>query len=460
MTTPRPWWHSASFYHIYPLGYCGAPPVNDGISEPVPRIHTITEQLDPIASLGFSALYLGPVFESHQHGYDTIDYFKVDRRLGTNADLADLVRAAHDRGIHVVLDGVFNHVGRGFWAFADLRAQGRDSEYQKWFKDINFEGNNRFGDGFTYKGWEGVEDLVSLNHAHAPVRDHLFAAVEHMIQTYDIDGLRLDVAYLLPGIFLDKLSRQARSHKNPFWLMGEIIHGNYAAMMKEGRLDSVTNYECYKGLWSSFKDRNLFEIGHSLHRLFGEGGILTPHLATGKLPYNFADNHDVDRVAESLQKDEHLFPLYALLWTIPGIPSVYYGSEYGIWGSKATGDLGLRPAWSRVEHRIPDLREFIGKLNQVRCRSQALRTGGYRQIAIESAMLVFERYLANERVLVGINADPHPVEITLPSEMTGSYRCLFSEESLYLDPGSKLMIPAYGCRVIQLWNSIGVSQSA
>lgn len=449
MTNSGQWWHRASFYHIYPLGYCGAPLLNDGVSAPTPRLHTLTAGLEQMASLGCSALYLGPVFESHSHGYDTIDYFIVDRRLGTNADLIQLVQAAHNRGIRVVLDGVFNHVGRGFWAFIDLRNQGRDSQYLSWFKGINFENDNRFGDGFSYRGWEGVDDLVSLNHACPAVREHLFAAVEQMIRTYDIDGLRLDVAYLLPRLFLDQLSRHARACKASFWLMGEIIHGDYPAMLRAGRLDSITNYECYKGLWSSFNDRNLFEIAHSLNRLFGKNGVLTPHCAAGKLPYNFADNHDVDRVTESLQQDHHLFPLYGLLWTMPGIPSIYYGSEYGVRGTKAAGDQALRPPWDSLEPRIPGLCSFIRELNQVRSRSQALRQGGYRQVALESAVLVFERFLSDERVLVGINADPTEVEVSLTPGDVGDYICLFSEEVFHFKSRPTLEIPGYGCRILQ-----------
>lgn len=452
------WWEYATFYAIYPLGYCGAPAVNDRVCAPTPRIRRVTDDLDRISGLGFNALYLGPIFESGSHGYDTRDYFQVDRRLGTNDDVARLVAAAHDRGIRVVLDAVYNHVGRGFEPFERLRAEGPASPYRDWFHGVDFDRDNRFGDGFVYEGWEGVEELVALNHECPAARAHLLAAARHAFERYGIDGLRLDVAYSLPEDFLDELGREVRSVRPDAWLLGEVIHGDYASYLRPDRLDSITNYECYKGLWSSFNDRNLHEIGHSLRRLFGEEGLLRPALKTGRLPYSFADNHDVDRLASRLDEPLHAFPLYGLLWTMPGLPSVYYGSEYAARGRKEDGDAALRPAMSELRRDRSDLARFIGELNAVRAASAALRAGLYEQLAVESAAIVFRRSVAGESVVVAVNADPDPATVALPPSATGSYECLFGGGRVELGSAAaagatavepEIEIPARGVRLLR-----------
>lgn len=455
MTTETPHWsHSATFYSIYPLGACEAPSTNDG-GEPVKRIHALTQDVDRVRELGFNALYLGPVFESDSHGYDTRDYFSVDRRLGTDEDLAALVSAAHERDMHVVLDGVYNHTGRGFWAFERLREQGPGSEYAGWFAGVDFSGDNRFGDRFVYNGWEGVEELVSLNHANPAVREHLIAAALHAADRYRIDGIRLDVAYSLPLDFLRELSSRLHEHHPDFWLLGEVIHGDYAEFLSPGRLQSVTNYECYKGLWSSFNDANMHEIAHSLSRLFGEGGLLTEALRRGLLPFGFADNHDVSRLASTLTCMEHIYPLYGLLWSMPGIPSVYYGSEYGIPGRKDQGDDALRPSLTSVHEystgeTASAIAAFIGTLNQVRSRSAALRTGAYRQVHVAGTSLTFERFTHDEQVLVAVSADADPLTIDLPSEYADSYTCLFSDQQIAITAERPVLdIPANGVRLLR-----------
>jgi glycosidase len=447
------WWREATFYSIYPLGYCGAPRANDAVSEPVPRIRRIITDLHRIASLGFTGLYLSPVFESGSHGYDTHDYFTLDRRLGTDDDLAALVDAAHERNIRVVLDGVYNHVGRGFWAFQRLREEGTGSEYRRWFHGVDFGHDNRFGDGFVYHGWEGVDELVALNHSEPAVREHLIEAAEHAIDRYNIDGLRLDVAYSLPFDFLEELSGRVRERRGDFRLVGEVIHGDYAAFVQEGRLQSVTNYECYKGLWSSFNDRNMHEIAHSLNRLFGSGGLLSDALEAGRLPYNFVDNHDVSRIASTLERRHHIYPLHALLFTMPGVPSVYYGSEYALPGHKEQGDDALRPDRDAIDAAQRDgdrrLAGYVRELNAVRASSEALKRGGYRQLAVDNGSLVFERSADGESVVVAVNADPDPTTVSLPASVAGSYRCLFSGQSVRIDrERPTLDVPSYGARVI------------
>ena len=309
------WIEDAFFYHVYPLGYCGAPARNDFTSPPQPRLEELTRRLDSIASLGVNALFLGPVFESASHGYDTVDHRTVDRRLGTNADLARLSREARARGIRLVLDGVFNHVGRDHAWFRRLRAEGQASACAGFFKGIDFTRASPAGDPFSYECWNGHASLPSLQLSHPQVRGELLGAVQSWIDEYDIDGLRLDAADCVDLDFQAELAAACRARKPGFWLMGEIIHGDYRRWAGGGPLDSVTNYECWKGLWSSLKDANYFEIAWALKRQFGEAGIYRDLRL-----YSFADNHDVDRAASLLPGPGSSIPSTACSSRCPASP--------------------------------------------------------------------------------------------------------------------------------------------
>ncbi len=408
-----------TFYHVYPLGAAGAPRRNDFSSPPGGGLKAIAAALPRLAREGYDALYIGPLFESTAHGYDTLDYRWVDRRLGTNEDLKALVQEAHSLGIAVVLDAVLNHVGRHFFAFRDLRERGQDSPYRGWFKGVDFSRNSPLGDPFAYEGWSGHYDLVKLDTEHPEVRSHLFDAVRQWIEEFGIDGLRLDAADVLSPSFMDALSAFTASLKGDFWLMGEVVHGDYRTWAARGRLDSVTNYELYKGLWSSFKDRNFFEIAWSLNRQFGPEGLYRDIDL-----YNFADNHDVDRVASLLPRREHLFPLYGILFTVPGVPSVYYGSEWGIGGRRsATSDSELRPALDIAAERSPgdaggDLAAAIARFIRLRREIPALRLGGYRQLHVSSEQLAYAREYTDaegrvSRAVVAVNAAETAQPLTL-----------------------------------------------
>ena len=405
------WAHDAVFYHIYPLGLCDAPPRNDFSAAAQPRLERIHAWIPHLRELGINALYLGPLFESTAHGYDTADYYQVDRRLGTRETLARLVAELHANGVRVILDGVFNHVGRDFWAFRDVRANGPRSPYAGWFQGLNFGGRSPRGDPFTYETWAGYYELVKLNLRNPEARQHLLDAVRHWIQDYDIDGLRLDVADALDLDFQKELARFARGLRPDFWLLGEVINGDYRRWVNPETLDSVTNYECYKGLFSSLASRNYFEIAYALNRQFGADGIYR-----GLPLYNFVDNHDVNRVASSLANPRHLYPLYCLLFTMPGVPSIYYGSEWGLEGKRTPhSDAALRPQLNlaRLGQTAPhpNLPADIRRLIRVRQASPALRRGDYRQIHVSFEQLGFARQAEGETVIVLVNAAEKPVSL-------------------------------------------------
>ncbi len=395
------WAEEAVFYQIYPLGFCGASFENDGVCNK--NITSVIDWIPHLKKLGINAIYFSPIFESDTHGYNTRDYTLIDKRLGTNEDFAKVCKELHANGIKVVLDGVFNHVGRGFWAFEDVLKNREGSPYVSWFDRIAFDGNSNYNDGLWYEGWEGNFDLVKLNLRNEDVINHIFDAIRGWVNEFDIDGLRLDVAYCLDHDFIRRLRDLANNIKPEFYLIGETLHGDYNMIMNDGMLHSVTNYECYKGLYSSFNSMNMFEIIHSLKRQFDRDPWC---LYTGKHLLSFVDNHDVTRVASILNNENHLPLIYALCFGMPGIPCVYYGSEWGFKARKEDGDPALRPCFDKPEWN--DLSDWISKLSNAVTSTKALSYGMFDSIVLTNQQCAFLRSCDDERILVCINADENP----------------------------------------------------
>jgi len=423
-------WTDRIFYHIYPIGMCGAPKQNDFCSPAGNGLLSLVKHIPRLLSLGINALYIGPLFESSSHGYDTVDYYHVDRRLGNNNDLKELTGILHENGISVILDGVFNHTGRDFFAFKDVKEKRENSQYSNWYFNINFSQNNEYNDGFTYEGWAGHKSLVKLNLDCRDVRDHLLGAVKYWIKEFDIDGLRLDAANVISIDFLKELSSFSKNLKKTFWLMGEIVAGDYRSLAHEGCLDSATNYELYNSLWSCFHNQNIYELAWTLKREFSDGGLY-PDLTL----YNFADNHDVNRVASSLNDQANLFPLYGALFCSPGIPSIYYGSEYGIYGKRNNhNDYDLRPAWEDAwtQSNIgKDLFKEICRFSKLRRESEALKNGKFCELLVSyEQIFAFSRETNNEIIIVTINATQKKKECMLYNEKIGNSEWidLLSEE--------------------------------
>lgn len=396
------WSYETVFYQIYPMGFTGAPFENDGIL--TPRIRKVMDWIPHLQKLHVGAVYFSPVFESDTHGYNTRDYQKIDVRLGTNEDFKEVCDALHKAGIRVLLDGVFNHVGRGFFGFQDVLKNRESSPYKDWFY-INFGGNDGYNDGLWYEGWEGHYDLVKLNLRNPAVCDYLLDSVKMWIDTFGIDGLRLDVAYLVDRDFLRRLRRETAAWKEDFILIGEMIGGDYNQIMGDDMCHSVTNYECYKGLYSSLNSMNLFELVHSLMRQFGPEPWT---LYRGRHLLNFADNHDVTRLASILTNPAHLPLAYTLLFGMPGMPILYYGSEWGVKAHKSEGDPALRPCFEKPEWNA--LTDHIAGCAKAFSSSKALQYGEFKSLVLTNRQCVFERRLSDgsERVLVAVNADENP----------------------------------------------------
>ncbi len=424
------WAYNSVFYQIYPIGFCKAPVENDGVC--VPRVRKLADWSEYFKELGIDAILLNPVFESDRHGYDTRDFRAIDCRLGSNEDFAFVCRNLHEHGIKIVLDGVFNHVGRGFWAFKDVQEKRWDSPYKDWFH-ISFDGNSCYNDGFWYEGWEGHFELVKLNLRNPAVVDYLLDCVKFWIDEFGIDGLRLDVAYCLDHDFMRRLRSYTQEVKPDFALIGEVLFGDYNQIVNDEMLHSCTNYECYKGLYSSFNSMNLFEIAHSLHRQFGGDPWC---IYRGKHLVTFADNHDVTRLASILTNKKHIPLAYGLLFGMPGIPCLYYGSEWGEEGQKGPdNDYALRPCFEAPKPN--ELTEYIKLLVRVRQESDALCNGSYKNVVIQNHQLIFERRSEKERVLVTVNAADYTYTAR-HQDLNGHFEDLLSEEKIFLDGEAEL----------------------
>ena len=387
-------------YQIYPLGFCGAPKHNDGILES--RILKVIDWIPHLKKLGITAVLFNPVFESDRHGYDTRDFSRIDCRLGTNDDFARVCDSLHDAGIKVILDGVFNHVGRGFGYFQDVIEKKWDSQYKDWFH-INFDDHNH-QDGFWYEGWEGHNELVKLNMRNETVRRFLIERADQWIAEFGIDGLRLDVAYMVDRDFMRELCAHIRSYDPEFLFIGEMIGGDYNVLLQDGLLDSVTNYECRKGLFSSMNTKNLFEIGYSLNRQFGSDPWC---LYRGRHLLSFADNHDVDRLASVLERKEDIPLVYDLMFAMPGIPCIYYGSEWGAEGKRTKySDHALRPCFEQPKWNA--LCDHIAKLAEMRKYYPVFTDGDYTQLAIANKQLAFRRRNDKGQLTFVTNIDSSP----------------------------------------------------
>lgn len=434
------WAYQSTFYQIYPIGFCGAPVHNDGIC--VPRIRKLLDWSEYLQGLGIDSILLNPVFDSDNHGYDTRDFKTIDCRLGTNEDFRDVCQDLHTHGIRIVLDGVFNHVGRGFWAFQDVQEKKWDSPYKDWFH-LSFDGNSCYNDGFWYEGWEGHFELVKLNLQNPSVVDYLLECVRYWIETFDIDGLRLDVAYSLDPQFMRRLRTVTSQLKPDFVLIGEVLFGDYNRIVNEEMLHSCTNYECYKGLYSSFNSMNLFEIAHSLHRQYGADPWC---IYRGKHLMTFADNHDVSRLASILTNQAHIPLAYGLLFSMPGIPCLYYGSEWGEPGEKApNNDYALRPCFDAPTPN--ELTDFLQTLIQIRKASSALCNGSYRNIVIQNHQLIFERRTDTEQIFVAINASDTPYT-AYHGELLGTAEDLITHAELTMN--GNLDMPPYSIQYLRM----------
>ncbi|MCI8578835.1 MAG: alpha-amylase [Lachnospiraceae bacterium] len=437
------WYDEAVFYHIYPLGLTGAPKTNS-YEEPQHRLNILLPWISHIKEIGCNALYIGPLFESVGHGYETTDYKKLDSRLGTNEDLTAFVEECHRQGIRVILDGVFNHTGRDFFAFQDIKKNRENSSYKDWYLNVNFWGNNEYNDGFSYENWGGYDLLAKLNQNNPAVKDYICGVIRFWASEFKIDGIRLDAADVLDFGYMHALRQTASEIGPDFWLMGEVIHGDYTRWVNEGTLHSVTNYHLHKALYSGHNEHNYFEIAHTVRRLYDMGGSRPDGL---KL-YNFVDNHDVERIYTKLNNKAHFVPVHILLYTLPGVPSIYYGSEFGIEGKKERySDASLRPALDLEDYKNAladnECTRLIRALGKVRQKVKALSYGDYKELVLTNRQYGFARNYNGETVVIAVNNDDNQASMSLPVGAAGAYMDVLSGEKVNVSDGRiNITVPA------------------
>ena len=424
------WYNEAVFYHIYPLGLTGAPKQNT-YGEPVHRLNALLPWIDHMKEIGCTALYIGPLFESVGHGYETTDYKKLDSRLGDNTDLKNFVASCHDNGIKVIFDGVFNHTGRDFFAFKDIQEKRQSSPYVNWYCNVNFSGNTEYNDGFSYENWGGYNLLVKLNQRNPEVQNYICDVIRFWVSEFDVDGIRLDAADVLDFDFMKQLRRTAEEVKPDFWLMGEVIHGDYSRWVNGSTLHSVTNYALHKALYSGHNDHNYFEIAHTVKYLQSMGDLDL---------YNFVDNHDVERIYTKLSNKAHFAPVHVLLYTLPGVPSIYYGSEFGIEGRKErSSDDSLRPALKLEDYKDAVEKNpctaIVAALGKVRQNTPALNYGSYAELMLTNRQYAFARDLDGVRVIVTVNNDDSAASMSLPAGNAAEYIGTLTGEKVAVENG-------------------------
>ena len=437
------WYERGVFYHMYPLGMTGAPRHNDA-TEVTNRFAELLQWILHIRSLGCNAIYIGPLFESTSHGYDTRDYKLVDRRLGDNESFKVFVKQCHDSGIRVVVDGVFNHTGREFFAFKDIQEKKWDSPYKDWYKGVNFDWQGPCGDPFGYDAWQGHFELPCLNLFNPAVRSYLFDVIRFWVDEFDIDGIRLDCANVLDFNFMKEMRQETARMKEDFWLMGEVIHGDYSRWVNPQMLHSVTNYELHKSLYSGFNDHNFFEIAHNVRRLE----------AIGRQLYTFVDNHDEDRIASKLKLKEHLIPIYLCLFTLPGIPSIYYGGEWGVEGKRtSTSGEALRPAIpiSQSDERNCELTQFIRAVGRIHDENEEFHGGRYQELLLTNRQYAFARHGVDSVIITAVNNDGNDVELDIPVPIPAKEAVNLLEDG----PGGSILPVANGKVHIKLKGNRG-----
>ncbi|MGR6917725.1 alpha-amylase family glycosyl hydrolase [[Actinomadura] parvosata] len=381
---PEPAWvKHAIWWRIYPLGFVGAfPEPPTGPARPGEhRLLQVIGWLDHAVALGASGVALGPIFASSTHGYDTLDHFAIDPRLGDDRDFGKLAAAAHERGLRLQLDGVFNHVGRDHPRVREALRQGPGGVAMRWFRSSADERGRVRLDTF-----EGHDQLVALDHDEPGVRAYVIDVMRHWLDR-GADAWRLDAAYRVPaGFWAEVLPEVRRSHPD-VWFEAEVIHGDYAAFVAESTADTVTQYELWKAIWSSIEHHNFFELDWALRR---HNAMLATFV-----PATFVGNHDVTRIAGQITDSRHLPHAIALLALLGGTPTVYAGDEFGFRATKeerAGGDDAIRPAFPplgpdaveaadagilRLHQRLLGLRRRHPWLHRARSRAEVLRNRQY-----------------------------------------------------------------------------------
>ena len=403
MSAPS-WVRHAIWWHVYPLGFVGAFPADTPPGPDEHRLHRLVDWLDHAVELGTSGLALGPVFASRTHGYDTTDHYRIDPRLGDDGDFDAVIAQAHQRGLRVLLDGVFNHVGTDFERYRS--ALDGDADAAGWFR----------GRPGRFHTFEGHGELITLNHRSPDVVDYVVDVMNHWLDR-GADGWRLDAAYAVPESFWAAVLPRVRQRHPDAWFVAEVIHGDYVGFVEGSGVDSVTQYELWKAVWSSLNDGNFHELDWALQR---HNDFLARFA-----PQTFVGNHDVTRIASQLDRAEHVAHALVLLFTTGGVPTIYAGDEFGYRGVKEErvgGDDAVRPEFGSPPADLDDDGRAVLNLHQfligLRRRNPWLHDATTRALHLENRCYAYVTRCGDDALIVALNVDDAPMHLPV-AELTG-----------------------------------------
>ncbi len=288
----------------------------------------IKEKLDYLLNLNIDALYLTPIFESlSNHKYDTIDYYKISTDFGDETDLLYLIKEVHEKGMIILLDGVFNHVSEHFFAFEDVKLNGTKSKYYNWFF---IDGEKVESHHKNYETFASCKNLPKLNLNNKEVQDYILGVCIHYVKQYDIDGYRLDVSDEIPHAFWIRLKYELKKIKNDIILLGENWHNAHAYLNTPFEFDSIMNYAFTKEVldFVAYQKNDALNFkNHVISNLFRYKSNVNYNLL------NLLSSHDVYRFLNECKHDVDRYLIgYILLYTHIGIPCLYYGDEIGLDG--------------------------------------------------------------------------------------------------------------------------------
>jgi cyclomaltodextrinase / maltogenic alpha-amylase / neopullulanase len=432
------WVSHAIWWQIYPLGFVGAFPADQPPDPGEHRLRRLVDWFDHAIGLGASGIALGPVFASRTHGYDTTDHYRIDPRLGDEADFDYVVSEAHRRGLRILLDGVFNHVGVDFSRYREAT---NDDASARWFR----------GRPGRFHNFEGHGELITLNHANPVVIDYAADVMAHWLGR-GADGWRLDAAYAVPQQFWSAVLPKVRKLYPDAWFVGELIHGDYAAAVDSAGFDSATQYELWKAIWSGINDGNFFELDWALQRHNEFLGSFAP--------LTFIGNHDVTRIASQLENPDHLAQALVILLTIGGVPSIYAGDELGFRGVKEErrgGDDAVRPEFGSPPVQLDAFGDRMWELHRYLIGLR--RRHPWLHAATTSALRLANRHYVyaarsgdpagDEVLLVALNIDDTPLKLVLSELGTARAEVIAGSSAPAQEIVGEVVVEAHGWRILR-----------
>jgi glycosidase len=429
------WVKHAIWWHVYPLGFVGAFPAQNSPGPAEHRLGRIVDWLDHAVELGTSGIALGPIFASRTHGYDTTDHYRIDPRLGDDGDFDRLVEEAHRRGLRVLLDGVFNHVGTDFELYR--QAVDGNADAVGWFR----------GRPGRFHTFEGHRELITLNHGSPAVADYVVDVMGHWLDR-GADGWRLDAAYAVPEAFWAQVLPRVRRGHPEAWFVAEVIHGDYVGFVEGSGVDSVTQYELWKAVWSSLNDGNFHELDWALQR---HNDFLSRFA-----PQTFVGNHDVTRIASRLDRSEHLAHALVLLFTTGGVPTIYAGDELGYRGVKEErvgGDDAVRPEFASPPNHLDDTSREVLTLHQylvgLRRRNPWLHDATTSALYLQNKGYAYQTRHGDDALIVALNIDDSPLPLPVTELAGGPARLMGGTAAPADDVVDDVVVPPQGWLVLR-----------